>query len=479
MPDHEPTAQPRVELATDRMSAFLVLPPRADDDVLTPDFVCSIARDKGVALGPHAAERIEAILASHRESPREMREPLAEGVPAVDGEPARVDWADGCDPEAHADTDEDGRVDHYNAGVFISVREGQTIARVTPPGEGTDGANVLGEVVRAKPGRRLQWDFDRSSIELENDVARAKIGGVLLVTGNKVKVTNLLDVSVVDFHTGNVSAEGSVHVRAAVKDRFEIRATEDVVVDGLVEAATIDCGGNLVLRRGMAARDQGRLRVKGGVEANYLNAVRGAIEGDLTVRRELINCRLSLGGDLIGDGGAVIGGRVAVAGSVRVGSLGSPGEAPTRIVLGTMPILVEDRAHIERETKELEATVREHADALEPIRAGGRSLSAAEKERLTELNYLLDEARQRLTANLCKLEEIDQLIAENARVDLTVLKEIHPKVVIEAGGIEIEFIRTLTGPVRLGWNADRRLVMKRGNGPFTEIRQFAHVRRAA
>ena len=135
----------------------------------------------------------------------------------------------------------------------------------------------------------------------------------------------------IDISTGNIEFHGTVIVRDGVRDRFEVKATEDIIVDGLIEAATINCGRNFTCRRGMAAKGQGQLVVDGDAVVGYLNNVKGRIKGNLTVQREMINCDLVIGGDLICDQGTVIGGNVVVRGSVRVAALGSKAETSTSL----------------------------------------------------------------------------------------------------------------------------------------------------
>jgi uncharacterized protein (DUF342 family) len=479
MSDPGQHVQARVEISQDAMSASIRLPPTVGLEPPTIEALAGVARDRCVLITNDRLERLQQILASYLESPREINEVFAEGTPAEHGVPSRIDWAEGCDPFEHEPVGENQLVDHYNSGTYIQVNAEQVLGRIIPATEGVDGATVTGAVVRAKPGKRLGWDLDRGSIDVDDDTLRAKCDGVMLVAGKSVKVTNLIEVSSVDFSTGNVSSEGSVHVRSAVKDRFVIRATEDIVVDGLVEAATLSCGGNLVLRRGMAARDQGALDIRGDADVNYLNAVRATIHGSLVFRRELIGSDVSIGADLIGESGSILGGRTAITGSVRVASLGSEGESPTRLVLGAMPVLTNERERLAELNEQLEASIKKHQTELRPLEASKRSLGPVQKERLTELSFAVDEASQALSRNLDRMEEIDRLVKEGASVDVFVTRSIHPKVTLEVDGNEITFIKELRGPVRIGWNENRELVVRQGDGPPTTLAQYATVRKAA
>lgn len=114
-----------------------------------------------------------------------------------------------------------------------------------------------------------------------------------------LRVIELYEVpGFVDFSTGNIDFEGSVHVRQGIRDRFEVKATGSIIVDGLVEGATIHCGGDFTAHQGMVGKERGLLFVKGNADVGYLNNVKAEIIGNLTVRRELMNCDLVIGKSL-------------------------------------------------------------------------------------------------------------------------------------------------------------------------------------
>ncbi len=55
-----------------------------------------------------------------------------------------------------------------------------------------------------------------------------------------------------DFSTGNIDFEGDVRVLKGIRDIFEVRATGNIEVGGLIEASTIDAGGSVFAKGGMA-----------------------------------------------------------------------------------------------------------------------------------------------------------------------------------------------------------------------------------
>ncbi len=471
--------QVRVTVASDKMSATLALPADLPPELRNIEFFTGRARERRVAITRDVVDELQHILDAYTAHPVPITATFARGVRPLHGEPATLRWLDGFDPDRHAAAGAEQRTDFYNSVDYARAVDGQVIARILPPTDGVDGVDVLGEVAKAKPGKSLDWQFDAGTVEVDGLDVKSKIRGVVLVRGRRVEVSDLIEVKDVDFHTGNINVEGGVHVRSDVADRFEIRATQNVVVDGLVGSATIECGGNLHLRRGMAAHERGKLAIGGDVDVGYLNAVHGKVGGSLRFRHELMNCQLDVGHDVFADSGSIVGGRLTVAGSVHVAALGSEAEIATRLVLGVMPVLLEERSSLMRDIKQAENALARLEQELNMIETPGAKLTPQQKERATELNYLIAEARQDHTTKLTRLEEVDRCMREQSRVDLLVHKVIHPKVVLAVNGVEIIFKKPLDGPVRLGSDLSNRLVLKREDGSFAELGQFVTVKRAA
>lgn len=59
--------------------------------------------------------------------------------------------------------------------------------------------------------------------------------------------------------TGNIDFIGSVYVKGDVQSGFKVSATDDIIVDGLVEGS-LEAGGNIILRNGMKGPDGNRFR---------------------------------------------------------------------------------------------------------------------------------------------------------------------------------------------------------------------------
>ena len=76
-------------------------------------------------------------------------------------------------------------------------------------------------------------------------------GHASLVKG-KVFVSSVFEVPAdVDNSIGNVEYAGNVHVAGNVKGGFEVRAKGDIIVEGVVEDALLEAGGQIIVKRGI------------------------------------------------------------------------------------------------------------------------------------------------------------------------------------------------------------------------------------
>lgn len=316
--------------------AKLVVPDDFDPALLDAALLSDVVRKRGIAVDSTVEAHLERIARTFRDQPGRLEEVIARSTAAVDGQDGRLEWMEGFDPNAGpgADLGDADVVDYYNQAAYVRVANGSHLATLHQPTPGQDGRDVTGRAIKAGPGRSKDVRIDPSLRLDESGRLTALVDGILEYRHGVLTVSPVFEVGgCIDFSTGNVDFDGTVIVRDGVRDRFEVKATEDIVVDGLIEAATVCCGRDFTCRRGMAAKGQGQLVVDGNALVGYLNNVQGRIKGNLTAQREMISCDLYIGGNLVCDRGTVIGGKVIVGGSVRIAALGSNAGIPTSLIL--------------------------------------------------------------------------------------------------------------------------------------------------
>jgi len=372
--------------------------------------------------------------------------------------------------------DGNGRIDHYAAHQRVTVKSGQTVAKVCPATDGEDGRGVTGQAIKAKPGRSLVVKIDRSLLLTATNDVVAQSDGILQLEGGMLRVNQVLQIEgSVDFNTGNIDFVGSVDIKEGIRDRFAVKTTGDITIGGLVEGATIHCGGNLVVRRGIAAKDHGQLMVAGQAEIGFLNNIRGQIGGSLIVQREVLNSDLIVGGDFRCEGGAVIGGLLIITGNATIATLGSEAYTTTVLHLGEVPMLSMQLRKLDQFIMRGNAQISDKRQKSAHLDQYLNRLTATEKGTLTELNREIDEMQRKVNAVDAKRTEILEKVAASRSVNVQVLKMVYPHVTLRAGGNEVRFNSPLKGPVKFSWNEDRQLQYRVGEGPAKPITDVAHV----
>ena len=472
-----------VRLEGSASEARVIITERCDPANLSVQLLGGLLRQHDVEVGKAVEERLAKIVEAYRADRKPREDIVAKATPAVHGKDGVFAWATGFDPTSAHSTDkkkeasDDDAVDFYNQGSYITVGAGTQIATLRPPTDGTDGRDVVGGVIKARPGKPVDIKIDASLRVDEKGCVIAEIDGLLQFHRAEVKVSPVLEVAeFVDFSTGNIDFDGSVLIRQGVRDRFVVKATRDIIIHGLVEAATIVCGGNFECRRGIAAKDRGQLVVEGDADVGFLNNVRGEIKGHLTIRREIINCDLVIGQDLRCDRGAIIGGTTSITGSLRAMTLGSEAETETVLVLGSAPLLTARLNQLKKDCPVWQEQLERFRYEQKQLSAGRGAVGEQQQERLTALNSEISDLERKLQEAQEERTRIEQEMASQGKVEIQVEKMIYPKVRFRAGDANFIFTEVLKGPAKIGWNERKQLMFRQGDGSVRPLRDVAQER---
>ncbi len=231
---------------------------------------------------------------------------------------------------------EDGSADYQNIDWFDTVRVNDKLAVYHPAEEGCDGYTVKGEVLSAMKGKE-QSVLVGSGFRLEPD-KRTYISisdGWVELKEDKLEVSNVLTVEDTTLATGNIVFNGNVYVKGSVGSHTEIRAAGDVVVDGFVEAAVIESGGNVVLRQGMNAQGKGCIIAGNDVIGKFLEGVRVRAGGNIQINY-CLNCDLEAGNhiEVSHSKGTLVGGRSCAVKGITAQNVGNNAGVSTYIRIG-------------------------------------------------------------------------------------------------------------------------------------------------
>lgn len=284
---------------------------------------------------------------------------IARGSDPVDGEDSRFESLIPDVQDKRPKINDDGSVDYFEIGAFITVETGDALMRRFPPTNGTNGVDIYSKSIMATPGKVLEYSSRMKGAELDandRDYLIAANGGQPEIIDRGMQVIPVINLENADLTTGNIDFDGTVNIKGDVMEGLSIFATGDVIVAGMTEGAEIQAEGNIVVQKGVIGRgklfeDDGTLSVGaahlksgGSIEARFVENALIEAAKDVTVS-ELISHSEVRSQNIVkvGKKGSkkahIRGGRVSATVSVEAEIIGSPANVKTEIDVGNDPEL--------------------------------------------------------------------------------------------------------------------------------------------
>lgn len=466
-----------VTIAADASQATVVAPAGLDAALLKPQTLLLQVKAAGVLIDQEVERNIAAFVAAYGSGATHRSETVARWIPPVASEDGRVEWHKGFEPRLEHERGSTECTDHYQGQNYVYVKTGDIIGIAHGPTDGTDGRDVRGDVLKAKPGKPIATKFQPT---LTIDSGRriiAQAQGALVLKDDEVSIIQSLEVpGNVDFSTGNINFPGSVTIAGGVGPGFKVTSGGDIHVGRLIEVAEIRCGRDLIARGGMAGKGRGTIRALGNVQIVYLEKVTGALSGDLIVEREIADCELVVGRDLKCPNGTIFGGDIAVTGSLVVKAIGSESYTPTTITLGDVPLLQGALVKVAKTVEQIKETCGQLDEQARLLKLNRRP-SPADKEKLTEISYEASQQNQELAKWASKLSEIETSVRAQRKLDVYVAQVIHPGVKFHIGECLVVFKTAAKGPLWICWDEQRHLMCKTSSGDARPLSEIAQVSR--
>ncbi len=275
----------------------------------------------------------------------------------------------------HENDDPSGSVDYRESSRNItSVSAGEVLAEITGATRGETGTDVYGRPIPGKHGKGVP-------IRPGKNVARDETGRKYYATASGQPILSSDTISVipeliidgdVDFGVGNINFTGSVQIKGTIRDGFRVKAGGDITVKGNIEAAYIECDGNLHARHGITGRNIATVKCSGSIEALYIENADVTVEGNLFVSRGILHSEILCNGNVVVTSrtGRIIGGRVIARNLVETHYAGSEAEVKTEICVGrdaniqkTLWVLEEKKQAISMNLKKLEFIIEKASKA--------------------------------------------------------------------------------------------------------------------
>lgn len=359
-----------LEITHDRMNALLTIEAPRGGLPVTAQQVRDMLVQRNVAFGIDETQ-VEAAVAA-----RACRDAVvARGLSPVQGRATRFESlldALRRQPEPEADDADDASalVDYRTLGDLLLVAPGTPLMRRVPAVQGIEGRDVLGNAIAPATLIDIPFPPGLSGSEPSADdpcLLVATVAGVPMPQAQGVNVNPLVEVDAVDLSTGNISFEGTLKVKGDIKTGMSVHVGGDVVVQGTIEAATVEAGGSVIVTGGIigapestvtnpadGAAKTARIICGGSVQARFIDNAVISAGVNVAVKGEIRQSDVAAGqsiesGPPGSQQGVIAGGRCRALLLVRAGTIGSPAGVPTEVHVGVNPHAATRKAAIEQE----------------------------------------------------------------------------------------------------------------------------------
>ena len=221
---------------------------------------------------------------------------------------------------------------------FINVGEGAKLARRFAPVPGSDGMDVLGNVIKAAAAKDSLLNGGQGTVVDGADPN-------LLLSSRGGSFTHLSDGSIevrqsrkiegdVDSSTGNISFPGDLIITGTVHSGFSVEVAGSLKILGDVRDAVVRCRGDMILRGGVMGSSKAMIVAGRSIKARFLENVKLTSAEDVLISEDIINAKINTKGILRAR--SVVGGSVAAAGGISVSKAGNERRVSTILDVGAM-----------------------------------------------------------------------------------------------------------------------------------------------
>ena len=408
---------------------------------VTPPIVLDALRAQKTQITPAIEAEVEKLC--KREDPLKAKEicTIGHGVPPVHATAPRVELV------ASPHSEGEGR----DRSAIPSATQGMIVGVIVPGTPGQNGVDVFAKPV---PFRAAAKELPLGpNVELSADGKSiiALSPGLIQVKAGKLGVETAMEVQGnLDYSVGNINFAGSVLIRGNVADLFKIVAKEDIYVGGAVEAADLHGGHNVEVHGGICCRDKGHVSAGNDLRAKFISNTTIDAGNDIIVHSEIANSRITCKRHLSVVNGPVYASHVTAAGGVTAVTLGSSAHAKTLIECGIDAV---HRKTAAEKLPEIQASLKRVAkvrEVIEPLLKHQKNLTAAQKEKATEMLYEADLLQRAADETMREIAaEHKRYLETSATAEVIVSGIIHPGVTIRFPEMETTVRMPIKGPVRI------------------------------
>ena len=444
--EEEREADFRIKISEDALTCEMwLIPPSGGRAMPTAEYVKGFMNLHGVIYGYDEAAIKEMLTVPIAR----QWVVTAKGDAPENGRDAKIDYKIDLDvlrPRPVGD-----KVDMKELGSVINVIQGQEIAEKHPPVQGRDGMSLMGRRIPAYNGKDKNLPSGKgTSVSEDRMRLYAEVDGNVVIREGKLSVNQVFEVKGdVDYSVGNIDFIGAVTVHGSVREGFEVHSGNDILVDGVVEGATLKSEGNLTIKTGVRGAGKATLTAKGDVNAGYIDQAKVRSGGNIAVAEAILHCDIGARGEVVTIGskkGQIVGGTIRAGSEILCEILGSEMGTRTDVVVGELPELAEERKRADENLKQFSEQLEKleaNINFLKSLQQSGQ-LTEDKREMLARITKAKFQIRAQHDATQRRLAELAGEMEKNRSTGRVRVKNVcHPGVTITIRGVRYIVRETL------------------------------------
>lgn len=361
---------------------------------------------------------------------------LAQGSTPVDGTDAQIKYYFNTDLNMRPKTNADGTVDYRELNMISHIKEGDLLAELIKEDPGKIGIDVFGKETKPKTvkGRRLEYGKDIQISEDQTKIYSQVTGHAKLEKG-KVIVSNVFEVAGdIDNSTGNIQYNGSVLIKGNVRSGFKVIAQGDIIIEGIVEDATVISEEQIIVKRGIHGANRGLLQAGRNIICKFIENAR-IISGGYIETETILHSKVDAFTEIrvSGKKGFIAGGYVRAGSLIEAMNVGTEMETITRIEVGVDPSKKERFDELQKQIVEVTRKIEQIKPILINYKMKLKKGVAFSKDKVDYIRILVIQM-QNLQADYTALDyefqELHSVMNSDSTARIKISNKIYPGVTV-------------------------------------------------
>ncbi|MCR5507759.1 MAG: FapA family protein [Lachnospiraceae bacterium] len=331
---------------------------------------------------------------------------------------------------------EDGSLDYKDIEWFEQVKKGQKLALYHPAEAGSVGFNIFGAEFPQVKGKELGILTGKGFyIEPDQRTYVSNVDGIVELNGSKMEVSNLLTLGDITAYMGDTRFDGNVHIAGSVSNGCTVIAKEDIIVDGFVESARLEAGGNVILRKGVNAQGKGLISAGGNIEGSFFENANIRAGGNIKTSY-CLKCDVESEGEIEVSGrhGSLIGGSTYARVRIKVNEVGNDTGVRTYVKVGVSNEVIRKQIIISNEIKKVDKELASLDTAYKDLAALYPPEARGDMDMFQKIDTVRNAKKEIKGKLMAELAAVEKMIEEAKEAQIEMKGAVYEGVVAEING---------------------------------------------